>query len=367
LAVGKPKKREAISVALLRPLPHARNPAMRRFGPTLQKALATIGGVAPRSFPERPRPLGRGLRGGYTRLIVYPRKVFKAQAEVFHITDQGYAHAARVLPYARSIVTCHDLMAVAASARELQFRFPRRTRLRYRVVLPHLARVAHVACVSETARRDAIELAGVDPERCTVIRPGIDRAFRPLGVGERRAARASLGKLRGPLILHVSSGRPYKNVAGTIHVLDALGRGGIDAHLVRVGLPMTRAERRLASRLGVDRRVHEQGVVGERRLLELYNAADVLLFPSFAEGFGWPPLEAMACGTARRRLGLRGRGRDERRRGAVGPRGGPRRPRRGGRTGVALAADRSPPSRSRRAARARVQLVLRSARLRSPL
>jgi glycosyltransferase involved in cell wall biosynthesis len=216
---------------------------------------------------------------------------------VFHITDQGYAHAARVLPYARSIVTCHDLMAVAASARELQFRFPRRTRLRYRLVLPHLARVAQVACVSETARRDAIELAGVDPERCTVIRPGIDRAFRPLGVGERRAARASLGKLRGPLILHVSSGRPYKNVAGTIHVLDALGRGGIDAHLVRVGLPMTRAERRLASRLGVDRRILEQGVVGERRLLELYNAADVLLFPSFAEGFGWPPLEAMACGT----------------------------------------------------------------------
>jgi len=244
LAVGKPKKREAISVALLRPLPHARNPAMRRFGPTLQKALATIGGVAPRSFPERPRPLGRGLRGGYTRLIVYPRKVFKAQAEVFHITDQGYAHAARVLPYARSIVTCHDLMAVAASARELQFRFPRRTRLRYRLVLPHLARVAQVACVSETARRDAIELAGVDLERCTG------------GDGLRHA---------------------------------------------------------------------------------------------------------------RRRLGLRGRGRDERRRSATCPRGGPRRPCRGGRTGVALAADRSPPSRSRRAARARVQLVLRSARLRSPL
>ena len=43
--------------------------------------------------------------------------------------------------------------------------------------------------------------------------------------------------------------------------------------------------------------VVEEGRVDDERLVELYNAAELLLFPSFHEGFGWPPLEAMACGT----------------------------------------------------------------------
>jgi glycosyltransferase involved in cell wall biosynthesis len=295
--VEAPSNRKPISVALLRHLPHGRSHSMDRFARSLSEALGATAGVDPFSLPERPRPLGGGLRDGHARLIAYPRAVATAEAEAFHILDQGYAHAARSLPRGRTIVTCHDLLPVAASTRELQFRFPRLTTLRYRLLVPQLARVAHVACDSEAARRDAIELAGLDPSRCTVIRPGIDPAFGPLSPRAARAARASLGSRRGPLLLHVSSGRTFKNVAGTIRVLGALRRGGIEARLVRAGQPMTRADRQLASRLGVGEEVLEQGVVSERRLVELYNAVDVLLFPSFAEGFGWPPLEAMACGT----------------------------------------------------------------------
>ena len=54
-----------------------------------------------------------------------------------------------------------------------------------------------------------------------------------------------------------------------------------------------------AQRARVASWVDEHGIVTEQRLVELYNAADVLLHPAFWEGFGWPPLEAMACGTPR--------------------------------------------------------------------
>ena len=68
--------------------------------------------------------------------------------------------------------------------------------------------------------------------------------------------------------------------------------------LVRIGAPFYQDEALLAERLGLHDSIRHIGAVGDdRKLAEWYNAADVLLFPSLWEGFGWPPLEAMACGT----------------------------------------------------------------------
>jgi glycosyltransferase involved in cell wall biosynthesis len=80
-------------------------------------------------------------------------------------------------------------------------------------------------------------------------------------------------------------------------VLAVLLACGANVRLIRVGRLLPHKSLALAHALGVERAVVELGHVSDDRLAELYNAADVLLFPSLYEGFGWPVLEAMAAGT----------------------------------------------------------------------
>lgn len=67
--------------------------------------------------------------------------------------------------------------------------------------------------------------------------------------------------------------------------------------LLRTGGGLAPHHHELQHRLGLDGFVVERGIVSEKELVETYNGSDVVLHPSYWEGFGWPPLEAMSCGT----------------------------------------------------------------------
>lgn len=232
------------------------------------------------------------------RFIRYPVAAARLPADVYHVVDQAYADLAAFLPRARTVATCHDLMLLrAAEDGDVGFRGRRSTVFRYRWSTSFLSRIARVICVTETTRRDAVRLRGVAEGRTSVIPPGVDERFRPVDAKEE--ARAQFPKLSPweHVVLHVSTGHPYKNAAQTLRVVAALRDAGLRTCLARVGRPLKPDERQLAQALRIDDALIELGLVSDEQLVHAYRAADVLLFPSYYEGFGLPPLEAMASGT----------------------------------------------------------------------
>jgi glycosyltransferase involved in cell wall biosynthesis len=287
-------------VAVLRDPPKDRRLSMERFADSLQASFAQSSAFELQGFSvdDSGAASRRRLRrpSGYaTRLLRYPIAAARLDADLFHVVDQGYAHIAALLPPERTISTCHDLMLLRAQEGVAGFRGRPTSIVRYRWSTSFLRRFAYVVCDSESTRRDVIRLRGVHPAKTAVVPLGVDQRFRPLN-GVAASVRPPEFTRGAHVLFHVSTGHLYKNVPQTLRVLGALRDGGIDVLLARAGRPLSGEDAQLARTLRVSELIVEFGIVSDERLVELYNAADVLVFPSYFEGYGWPPLEAMACG-----------------------------------------------------------------------
>jgi len=155
--------------------------------------------------------------------------------------------------------------------------------------------------ISRYTRDIACETFRIPPERVRVIPLDCDRAlFREIPCDAAELA-ARWGLPAGSrALLHVSSGDKRKNYRRVLEAFGMIAREFPGTVLVRIGKPLHEANRRaeqdLTRRLGIaDRVFHLQGVSDED-LVRFYNTADCLVFPSLAEGFGLPVLEAQACG-----------------------------------------------------------------------
>ncbi len=220
--------------------------------------------------------------------------------DLFHATDF-------VLPptraRTRTLLTVHDLSFVRdPESAPLSLR-----RYLNQVVPRSVARAHHVLADSQATKDDLVELYGTAPDKITVLYCGVDPRFTPQkqrGEEERIRRRYKLG--HQPYILSLGTLQPRKNYSRLIsafaRVADVSRRidGRPTLHnLVIVGkqgwlFDSIKAD---AARLGVRTRVIFPGYVRDEDLPALYRNADLFIFPSLYEGFGLPPLEAMACGT----------------------------------------------------------------------
>lgn len=163
---------------------------------------------------------------------------------------------------------------------------------RYRARIRMAARTAvRLFVPSLTVARDLVQLCPAAETKITVLPFGVEEIFRPLERGAWRAeARRRLALPDGPVVLFVGKARRKKNLPVLVRAMERLRRTVSPApSLVLAGVH--------AGEVPAGPGVRPLGFVSDRELVELYNLASVLAYPSLSEGFGFPPLEAMACGT----------------------------------------------------------------------
>jgi glycosyltransferase involved in cell wall biosynthesis len=185
-----------------------------------------------------------------------------------------------------TVVSIHDV----SFERFPEF-FSRRQLVKNRLLIREAARRASmVVTISHHARREIVELYGVDPDRVAVVPGGVARAF--LAATSAENYRAAGDPLR---ILSVGTLEPRKNLLRLIEAVDRVRRNR--PVQLRVVGPAGHQAREIRARLGERSDVQLLGYVSERALVDEYRSADIFAYPSVYEGFGLPVVEAMACGT----------------------------------------------------------------------
>jgi glycosyltransferase involved in cell wall biosynthesis len=195
------------------------------------------------------------------------------------------------------VVSIHDL-----SFEHLPQTFNRRSRTQLRLTVRHSAkRAARILSLSEHTRRDIIETYGITPQRVTAIPLAAPAHFGPISDNrELQRVRHNYGIDRD-YILSVGSIQPRKNLARLVRAYASLrGEGSADKlpKLVLVGKCAWLYDETLRAldETNVKDAVILTGYVPERDLPALYSGALCFVYPSYFEGFGLPPLEAMKCG-----------------------------------------------------------------------
>jgi glycosyltransferase involved in cell wall biosynthesis len=225
-----------------------------------------------------------------------PLELFAGRSELYHATDFVLPP---LLPGTRTVLTVHDLTFLrdASSAQ------PQLLSFLTRVVRQSALRATHIVADSYATAHDLMAFYGLPAERITTIHSGVDVRFSPQVQGndepERIRGKYQLGA--GPFILTVGTLQRRKNHLTLVRAFAELLRSPAASPELRLVIAGGKgwlyddvvAEVRA---LGLQERVCFMGFVDEVDLPALYRTAAVFAFPSLYEGFGLPPLEALACG-----------------------------------------------------------------------
>lgn len=236
--------------------------------------------------------------GRHVRVVSAPKPLLAARSrldglDVYHGTSYRLRGSGR----RGSIVSIHDL---AVERLPGLVRRPWGGRLASGKTRRSAHRAALVLVGSEHTARDVAELMGVSRDKIEVINYGVGDDYYPEGAaGGREALQRRYGLPRERYVLFVGTLEPRKNVPTLVRAFGRLTRIRRSHCLVLVGAPGQRIEE-ISDAIrgsGLAGEIVMPGYLAQEEVRRFYSYADLFVYPSLYEGFGLPPLEAMACGT----------------------------------------------------------------------
>jgi glycosyltransferase involved in cell wall biosynthesis len=253
---------------------------------------------------------GKKMASRYARYITYPRLIKAASGRsVYHVLDHSHASLALVPPAAKTVMTCHDIIPMLAVKKLIPIPPAGFSHYTFPFNVYCMKRCEKVIAISESTKKNLIEIAGLPEEKIEVVYYGVNRAFAPLmdkgNISPQEERQDILARHAIPadalVLFHVGTAMRYKNTPAILQALKALKEDPLvkqKVYFLRVGADFFDDEKALIETLGVGDRVRHAGKIFDDTVLAgYYRAGDVFVFPSIWEGFGWPVLEAMACGT----------------------------------------------------------------------
>lgn len=228
-------------------------------------------------------------------------RFLNSQNAILHFPHQHFGRFGHFLqkPF---IITCHDLLKYFDLKRTGMF-FQNPTflgKIYLSLDFSGMKKARKIIAVSKYTKHDLVTYLGIPEEKIEVIYQGVDlENFKPESEKTRR-------RKNSPYLLYVGAEIPRKNFAGILKAFKSLKADHVfrNFKLVKVGNASSGWSREkyrnqsldLVKTLGLENEVIFTGFVDKKELVSYYAGAECFVFPSFYEGFGLPPLEAMACG-----------------------------------------------------------------------
>lgn len=229
------------------------------------------------------------------------KKGYKDKNVRFHICDHSNAPYLKSLPKDRTVITCHDVLAIRGALGHPDAFCPASGmgKILQKWILKNLEKAKFLASVSHFTLNQLNDLSRQKintDKKWVVIHNAFNAPFLPMEKEEYIEHLNELGlNPKVPFILHVGSALIRKNRKQLLQMVSFLGTRW-DGVICFAGKPIDSQLASLIKDLGLENRVISLVRPSHKQLVALYSACQAFIFPSLSEGFGWPVIEAQACG-----------------------------------------------------------------------
>ena len=217
--------------------------------------------------------------------------------DVVHICDQANSLLYPFIKSKNLILTCHDLINVklltSKGLRKLSFT----GNIYQRLILYFIMKFKNIICVSESTKEDLIKITNIKDKNIQVIYNTLNQNFYPMSKIVRTKILNKI-KINHKFFLHVGGNSWYKNKESLVRIFSELLKYKNNKHykLILAGKKIPKDLELLIKKLKLKNSIINLVNLNNKTICALYSDAEALIFPSITEGFGWPIIEAQACG-----------------------------------------------------------------------